>query len=397
MKPKAGAPFSAGFAVGLALGLASVLWLGSLSDTVVRTAVPLTPEEAIIHKSATPVISTTGMQAEAVRPVGIAAVGDVQLSRRVGLRIAASGWAPIFEGVRPLIEGADLAFCNLESPASTLGVSYAGKDPAVTFRADPASLFALKRAGFDLVSLANNHSGDFGGKALMQTLDALDALDIASSGAGANLASARKPALVEAAGKRIALLSYTEPMWSVTEAGQDSGVAIIRETEIIADLVSARGLADYVIISLHWGEEYEGVPRERDRAFARRLVDAGAAAILGHHPHVLQGVEFHRGVPILHSLGNFVFDMISPKTYESAIAYLRLGAEAPASVQLIPIRIDASSFAPFRATGRDAAAIGKLIAERCAALGTRTEILPDGAVLAIDHSPDNARMSSSMP
>ena len=376
-------PFAAGFVFGGALGFVSVLWLGSLSDAGAISPKPLAPSaEAVVRKAEVPDIPDGVSRQGERRPVGIAAVGDIQLARRVGQRIAEAGWASVFERVRPLLEGADIAFCNLESPASTLGLPYKGKDPTVTFRANPGALFGLKRAGFDMVSIANNHANDYGAAALAETLDSLDALGIACSGAGASAAAARKPAVIEVAGSKVALLSYAEPMWSVEEADGKAGVALIREPDIIADIASARRRADFVIVSLHWGTEHEGIPREGDRALARRLVDNGAAAILGHHPHVLQGIEFHNGAPIIYSMGNFVFDMISARTYESAITFFLLGDDSPASVQLVPIRIDGESFAPDRAKGKEAAAIGKIIAERCAALGTKTKILPDGSVLA---------------
>jgi poly-gamma-glutamate synthesis protein (capsule biosynthesis protein) len=131
------------------------------------------------------------------------------------------------------------------------------------------------------------------------------------------------------------------------------GVAHYDAAETAADIAAAREVADSVIVSLHWGEEHRRFPREKDRAIARSLIDAGADAILGHHPHILQGAEFYRGAPILYSLGNFIFDMVSPKTYESAAAMLRFERGARTTLRLLPLRIDAATFAPEAAVGED--------------------------------------------
>ena len=220
---------------------------------------------------------------------------------------------------------------------------------------------------------------------------------------------ARSAAVLEAGGLKIAFLAYAEPLWSVVEAGIESpGVAVLEESDIVEDLYAARKIADLVLVSLHWGEEHKGVPRDRDRELARRLVDAGADGILGHHPHVLQGAEYYRGATILYSMGNFVFDMASPATYDSALARLdfselpddesRMSGSAvqksgpvpdpsrsrrfAAEIRFIPIRIDQSSYAPARAAQTDAQRILRLLQDRCAALGTATTILEDGSLRA---------------
>jgi len=316
--------------------------------------------------------------------------GDILLARSVGTVIAGSGWETPFVGASDLVSGADIAFANLECPASYTGTPYPGKMREVTFRSDPGALFGLKSAGFDVVSLANNHTNDYGAAALRETLAALELLDIAACGAGVSAAEAHAPAIVRLGSLRIAFLAYAEPLWSVVPAGPTApGVAVIDEARIIADIRRSRAVADLVIVSLHWGEEHQGYPRQRDRLLAYALVDAGADALLGHHPHVLQGAEFYRGVPILYSMGNFIFDMRAAATYQSAVAYIefevesRPGPERPrvavSGVQYLPVQINRRSYAPARATGPAAVAILKLIEGRCALLGTPGYVTPDGA------------------
>jgi len=319
-------------------------------------------------------------------------------SRRIAARFPTAGWDGFFENARPLLSAGDIVFGNLETPASLRGTPYPGKDPIITFRAPPGIIFGLKKAGFSVLSLANNHINDYGPIALADTLEALDLAGIARCGAGRNEGEARQPAVVEREGKRFAFLAYVEPMWSATPAGEGPGAAILDSVQVVRDIASAREQADFVVVSLHWGEEHQGTPRESDRALARLFVDAGADAILGHHPHVLQGAEFYRSKPILYSLGNFVFDMLSRRTYETAVAVIEFGPEGPREVRFMPVRIDETSFAPARAVGEDGRAIGRLLAERCAALGSRLEETTAGDyVLRTEayRTPDSRADSSS--
>lgn len=365
-------PFVAGFTLGVLLGVAALLALGSLSDRPLSNG-------SKFAAAADPAPTAEGAT-KMSQPFTLIAVGDILLARKVGTRIAAAGWQSPFAEMAPLISSAELAFANLECPVSYLGTPFPGKPPVVTFRADPGALLGLKKSGIDVVSLANNHLGDYGPQAIEETLDGLDVVAVARSGAGRNEAEARSPALLEAGGRRIAILAYVEPMWSVVEAKEGPGVAVFDPAEAVADVAAARAVADLVLVSLHWGEEHQTFPRESDREVARRLVDAGADAILGHHPHVLQGAEFYRGKPIFYSLGNFVFDMVSPKTYESAAALLRFENGQTTTLRFIPLRIHPKTFAPAPAEGEDGARIGRLIADRSAMLGSPSLIRADGSV-----------------
>jgi poly-gamma-glutamate capsule biosynthesis protein CapA/YwtB (metallophosphatase superfamily) len=365
-------PFVAGFLAGILLGVAALLALGSISDRPLSNDLKTASVEDSIP-------AAEGANDRA-RPFTLIAVGDILLARRVGSRIAAAGWQSPFVEITPLLSSAELTFANLECPASYLGTPFLGKPPVVTFRADPGALLGLKKSGIDVVSLANNHLGDYGSEAVAETLDGLDVVGVAHGGAGRNEVEARRPAILDAGGRRIAVLAYVEPMWSVVEAKEGPGVAVFDPEEAAADIVAARAMADLVLVSLHWGEEHSGFPRESDREIARMLVDAGADAILGHHPHVLQGAEFYRGKPIFYSLGNFVFDMVSPKTYESAAAVLSFERGRPTTLRFIPLRIDTNTFAPAPAEGEDEARIGRLIRDRSAMLGSPSLIRQDGSV-----------------
>jgi len=403
---------AAAVVVGFALAFAA--GIGLAADLAAGVQTQATALGATLGRAATAEAPTDGKDASSQaagrtsssadkRRVSIGVAGDILLARKVGDRIKEFGWVHPFANVPELFLGSDIAFANLECPASSLGAAYPGKLPEVTFRAAGSSLYGLKHAGFDVLSLANNHTNDYGPQALRETIDSLSLLGIEACGAGADRESARSPTVLQAGGLRIAFLAYAEPLWSVAEAGIGSpGVAIIDESDIVEDLHAARKRADLVLVSLHWGEEHQGIPRERDRELARRLVDAGADGILGHHPHVLQGAEYYKGAPILYSMGNFVFDMISPATYDSALARLDFtelySGEVPADssakqgtgpipnrrfaaeIRFVPVRIDPTSYAPARAAQADAQRILRLLQERCARLGSGTTVLEDGTL-----------------
>lgn len=336
--------------------------------------------------------------ANSVTRLSLAVVGDIMLSRTVDKVIQRTTWKTPLAFVPEIVKKADIAFANLECPASFRGKPYPGKPADVTFRANPASLFGLKFAGFDVVSLANNHSTDYGPVALQDTLSSLDQLGIATCGAGSSQKEARRPAILERNGIRLAFLAYAEPIWSVTAAGDGTpptaGVAIIREEDIIDDIREAAKKADGVLVSLHWGEEFHRAPRESDRALAKRLIAAGALVILGHHPHVLQGAEWYRQGLILYSMGNFVFDMKDDTTYDSAVAVINI-KKLPAgsipfrqdrahliieSLAYEPVHLIRGTYGPGRLTDTDKQRIQGLLVNRLKLLGSDYIVREDGCV-----------------
>jgi len=247
---------------------------------------------------------TLSLQAQA-EPLTLLFAGDVMLDDGPG-RLIARGGDP-FKPFAAILGEADYRIANLECPVAENGAPYANK--IYSFRAVPATL-ALLKGRFDAVSLANNHSGDYGQAAFRETLRHLDNAGIARFGGGENLSEAHRPLWIEQKGIRIAVLGYNEFKPRAFEAGPDwPGVAWSEDDHVIADIRAARASgADLVIPFMHWGWEKETTPSERQKTFARRLIDEGAAAVVGGHPHVTQGAETYKGKPIIYSLGNFVFD-----------------------------------------------------------------------------------------
>ncbi len=243
--------------------------------------------------------------AAAAEPLTLIFAGDIMLDDGPG-RVIAAGGDPLAPFAATLA-GADYRIGNLECAVATGGAADPAK--AWSFRARPETLKILK-GRFDAVSLANNHSGDYGQAAFVETTQHLDAAGIARFGGGSNLAEAHRPLWIEKKGMKIAILGYNEYKPRRFEAGpQTPGVAWSEDEQVIADIRSAKAAgADHVIPFLHWGWESLPEPDDRQRDFARRLIDEGASAVVGSHPHVTQGADIYRGKPIVYSLGNFVFD-----------------------------------------------------------------------------------------
>ncbi len=232
-------------------------------------------------------------------------VGDVMLDDGPG-KVIADGRDP-FAPMATLLADADYTIGNLETPVATTGRAMDSK--IFTFRAHPRVLPVLKRH-LHAVALANNHSGDYGKTAFSETLALLKQHGIPYFGGGANLREAHTPLWLEKSGLRVALLSYNEFKPRAFEAGaQQPGIAWSEDAQVISDIRAARAAgADLVIPFMHWGWERETTPSARQRQLARLMIDHGADAVVGGHPHVTQGAETYRGKPIIYSLGNFVFD-----------------------------------------------------------------------------------------
>ena len=237
--------------------------------------------------------------------VSILFAGDVVLDGKPGKMIA-NGKDP-FAPFAPLFKNADIRVVNLECVVATTGEAV---DKNFTFRAHPRTLDTLKQH-VDAVSIANNHSGDLRRAAFQEMLGLLDQQKILHFGGGNNLREAHTPLIIEKKGLRIALLGYNEYMPRSFEAqAQAAGVAWSEDEQVALDIRQARQQyrADLVIPFMHWGWENDKVAVDRQRQLARVMIDAGADAVIGGHPHVIQDVDNYKGKPIIYSIGNFVMD-----------------------------------------------------------------------------------------
>ena len=274
-------------------------------------------------------------------------VGDVMLDNGPGHAIA-SGRDP-FAACAELLLNADFTIGNLEC---VLGRAGKLTLKPYTFRAAADSPRLLKKY-FSAVSVANNHSLDFGPEGLIESLRILDQAGLPHFGGGKTLADARRPLILEKDGFKVALLGYNgfqTDRWAAGEA--TPGVAALREEDILADITAARKRADAVVPFVHWGPELVAQPYEAHRQLAHRMAEAGAAAVIGGHPHITQTVDLHRGVPIVYSLGNFVFDYypVDPPTWTGWVVRLTFTTGHPVELETSTVVLDAAGLpSPVRA------------------------------------------------
>ena len=270
--------------------------------------------------------------------VSLLFAGDIVLDDTAGDLIA-RGDDP-FADFAAVFASADIRIANLECVVATTG---SAGEKNYTFRAHPRTLPVLKRH-FDALALANNHSGDFGHEAFAEMLGLLQQAGLGKFGGGHNLSEAHTPLILERKGLRIALLGYSEFMPRSFEADFDApGVAWSEDEQVVADIRRARSAhkADIVIPVMHWGWENELTANARQRQLARTMIDAGADAVIGGHPHVTQDIEHYKGKPIVYSVGNFVMKETDNARQRSGWV-LRLQLDK-AGVQALDTRVAAIS------------------------------------------------------
>lgn len=219
---------------------------------------------------------------------------------------ACSGNANVLLGpFLPMIRNSDLAITNLESPVIDGGKPIQKIGPA--FKSATDALSVLKEAGFNLAALANNHIMDYGEEGLFSTVEACRKYGIKTTGAGKNLDKAKEPFLFEKEGVKVAILNFAENEFGTTQ-GESPGCHPVDPVQNFYSIQSARVKADHVIVIVHGGHEHYQLPSPRMKQAYRFYVDAGAAAVIAHHPHCVCGYEDYKGAPICYSLGNFLFD-----------------------------------------------------------------------------------------
>ncbi|MBI2642510.1 MAG: CapA family protein [Candidatus Wildermuthbacteria bacterium] len=238
-------------------------------------------------------------------------VGDIMLDRGVEYYIEKNGgdWRFPFLNIADFLKKADLVFGNLESVISDKGEK---QGSIYSFRADPRALEGLVFAGFDVLSVTNNHSLDYGMDALLDSISRVEDADIATLGAGINKQAAQKLFVKETRGTKIGMLAYTNtgsPLWEVGES--TFGVAWVDEhnlAEFSQRIKDAKKEVDVLVVSIHFGEEYQKEPSATQELIAKTAVGSGADMVVGHHPHVIQPLVQYQQGWIAYSLGNFVFD-----------------------------------------------------------------------------------------
>lgn len=282
------------------------------------------------------IVTSAGLSSDEP-PLTIVAGGDTMLASWAEEPIRLHGYSYPYVHVKPVLDNADIVFTNLEAPFGQTGEAF---DKQFTFQVKPDLVNVLLAGGINLVSLGNNHIMDFGPSSLKETMDILKSNQIHYAGAGLNLKEAREAARMEFRNKKVALLSYslTFPQ-EFYATDSTAGTCFPWEEFVFSDVRNLKSEGNLVIISCHWGTELRENPKDYQIAFAHRLIDAGADLILGHHPHVIQGLEFYRGKLIAYSLGNFVFGSFSESVKESMLLRIKVNADDLQQVQVVPINV----------------------------------------------------------
>ena len=287
--------------------------------------------------------------------VVIQAAGDVMLGGRWEQQMAQDGYFHPFAKIAPELKKGDITLVNLEAPLTGRGTEFV--DKKYRFRVRPQAVAALKKAGITTVTLANNHSMDYGPQGLLDTLQQLDKAGICHVGAGENLAAARKAVIYDIRGIKVALLGYSLTLPLEFWAGDTrAGTAPLMEKMVRKDIVAARRQAAIVLVTVHWGEEGTTRLREYQPRLARLMIDSGADAVIGHHPHILQGIERYKRGIIFYSLGNFVFASKSRIADRTLLVRLSFDSDKR-TAELVPVNIlhREVGFQPVLLSGHNAA------------------------------------------
>jgi poly-gamma-glutamate synthesis protein (capsule biosynthesis protein) len=295
-------------------------------------------------------------------------------------------WPVYFAGIRSIMEEADIALVNLECPFTERGEKLKKN---FNFRARPELARVLQEGSVDVVSLANNHINDWGKDGVKDTLETLDDAKIAHFGAGMHMKDARRPAILERHGKKIGFLGYyfqadpdmKEPE-EVYATRKRPGVAgCYKKLDGIRDMVKkdveplVRKM-DFVVPYFHWGHEGSYEVRDYQIELAHLCVDMGCVAVLGAHPHRLQGIEIYRGAPIFYSLGNFVYGGIKEPS-DTLTMIARLGiSRGSVTAEVVPIQYTRWPEAPFQPVVLDGAAGDEALARIAAYSASFPETLP---------------------
>jgi len=253
------------------------------------------------------------------------AAGDIFFGRTVGQLLLRDPELPLFDGVRSLLDSADLRFGNLECQLSDQGGVTGHPDNKRIFTGPPSGADALVRGRFDIVSTANNHMWDYGKDALLETMQHLERVGIPYVGSGRTREQAYGPVMVEREGFRVAFFAVTD-IWNQGPLRKHPARELVAmaDPELLAEAigpVKADPTVDAIVVSYHGGSEYMQEPTQPTRAVTHAAIDAGADVVIGHHPHCVQGIGWYRGKPILYSLGNFTMGM-HPEHAWSQLGYL---------------------------------------------------------------------------
>jgi poly-gamma-glutamate synthesis protein (capsule biosynthesis protein) len=274
-----------------------------------------------------------------VAQVSFCAVGDILLDRGVRQVIEENNINYPFEKIKESISQNDLAFFNLECPVADSSDGYP-INKRNSFRAEISYIQGLKYAGFNIASVANNHTIDYGKRGFLKTIELLNENSIFTTGGGKDQQEAFEPLLIEKNGETFAFFGVLEFLLEGTSFNENSPYPAFGQIDRLCKLIrDYNSRVDNIIVAFHWGNENAILPTSRQIEYAHRAIDAGADLVLGHHPHVLQSIEIYHNKLILYSLGNFVFDNSGELQKQSIIFTCKFKDGNILMPELIPVYI----------------------------------------------------------
>jgi poly-gamma-glutamate synthesis protein (capsule biosynthesis protein) len=230
----------------------------------------------------------------------------------------------------------ELHVADLECPLTFRGAPIAKSGPHL--RASPASASGIRKGGFDILTLANNHIMDMGEPGLEDTLGACASAGLKTVGAGRNLGEAARPVIADLNGMAVVVIACAEHEFSIA-GGASAGAAPVDLIDNTAQIAAAKDRAEFVLVILHGGHEYFPLPSPRMVKLSRHYVEVGACAVIWHHGHTASGIELHRGSPIVYGTGNFLFDWKGPHPqawYRGYLVELEVASGGVRQVRLVP-------------------------------------------------------------
>jgi poly-gamma-glutamate capsule biosynthesis protein CapA/YwtB (metallophosphatase superfamily) len=303
--------------------------------------------------------------------------GDILLANGVENSIKINSVEYPFIKIKDEFRKYDFIFANMESPITNRGEPFIYKDKKYIFRINPEDAACLKELKLDLVSIANNHILDYGIEGMEDTIAVLDGMNIRHTGGGRDITAARSPAKLRHGDTDIIILAYCERPPSEFYATKKSPGTAPKDLDIIKkDIAIYKQKNNIVIVSLHWGKEDTLEPQIYQVQQAHKIIDYGADAVIGHHPHWPQGIEIYHERPIIYSLGNFINGFINTTEWDNIAVVFYFFGNSLESIKVIPIagRNSQIQFQPYVLTGEDAGIFLVLIQVLSLKLNTRMEV-----------------------
>ncbi|MDF2672021.1 MAG: hypothetical protein K0R09_286 [Clostridiales bacterium] len=283
----------------------------------------------------------------------ISFTGDILLDRDVRKKILQEGKEYPYEYAKDILNKSDIVYGNLECPLLNEGTPTI-KRRELIFKGDESNSIVLKEAGYSILNLANNHAMDYGSDGLLNTINVLKDSSIKWLGGGTDNESSHKPVFISKNGIKVGFLGYSIfPPEGYVYLEDKPDIARYSKRLTPVDIKKAKSQCDFLVVTFHWGKEFSYYPSDLQRSAAHLAINSGCDMVIGHHPHVLQGIENYRGKSIFYSLGNFIFDkQVPPGTDESIILNIRIDRNGVVDSEIIPVRI--KNCQPMPVYGEDA-------------------------------------------